>query len=64
MSGISYVLDSKGAKTAVLIDLKLHGRMWEDFRDGLVAESRKREPRVSLAAMRRRLELKQHKVDA
>jgi hypothetical protein len=64
MSGISYVLDSKGARTAVLIDLRRHGRMWEDFRDGLIVESRKREPRVSLASIRRRLELKQRKVDA
>ena len=63
MSGISYVLDSNGDKTAVLIDLKRHGRVWEDFRDGLVAESRKREPRVSLNAMRRRLELKRRKVN-
>jgi hypothetical protein len=63
MSGISYVLNEEGDKTAVLIDLKRHGRLWEDFRDGLVVESRKHEPRVSLDAMRRRLELKRRKVN-
>ena len=35
--------DDKGRKTAVLIDLKKHGAIWEDFWDGLVAESRRRE---------------------
>jgi hypothetical protein len=64
MSGVSYVLNDKGDKTAVLIDLKRHGRLWEDFRDGLVAQSRKSEPRVTLAAVRRRLELKRRKVNA
>jgi hypothetical protein len=64
MSGISYVLNAKGDKTAVLIDLKRHGRLWEDFRDGLVVESRKDEPRMSLDTVRRRLELKRRKVNA
>jgi hypothetical protein len=64
MSGVSYVLNAKGDRTAVLIDLKRHGRLWEDFQDGLVAQARKHEPRVSLATVRRRLELKRRKVNA
>ena len=43
MTGIQFVTDDKGRKTAVLIDLKKHGAIWEDFWDGLVAESRRRE---------------------
>jgi hypothetical protein len=31
MEGIQYVLDDKGEKTAVLIDLKKHRELWEDF---------------------------------
>ncbi len=43
MSGINYVTDDKGRKVAVMIDLKTHGAMWEDFRDGLISESRRKE---------------------
>ena len=35
MSGIQYVTDEKGRKVGVLIDLKKHGAIWEDFWDGL-----------------------------
>ena len=40
MTGIHFVTDEKGRKVAVQIDLKKYGALWEDFRDGLVAESR------------------------
>jgi hypothetical protein len=43
MSGIQFVTDEKGRKTGVLIDLKKHGAIWEDFWDGLVSESRQKE---------------------
>ena len=43
MTGIQFVTDGKGRKTAVLIDLKKHGALWEDFWDGLVSESRRKE---------------------
>ena len=39
VSGIQYVTDEKGRKVGVLIDLKKHGAIWEDFWDGLVSES-------------------------
>jgi hypothetical protein len=42
VTGIQYLTDEKGHKVAVQIDLKTHGAMWEDFRDGLVAESRRK----------------------
>jgi hypothetical protein len=43
MTGIQFLIDDKGRKVAVQIDLKKHGALWEDFRDGLVSESRRRE---------------------
>lgn len=46
MQGIQFVTDDKGRKTAVLIDLKKYGQLWEDFRDGLVAEARAKEKSI------------------
>ena len=46
MSGIQFVTDDKGRKVGVLIDLKKHGVIWEDFWDGLVSESRRKEKSV------------------
>lgn len=46
MTGINYVTDDKGRKVALMIDLKTHGAMWEDFRNGLVSESRREEKGV------------------
>lgn len=43
MGGIQFVTDDKGRRTAVLIDLKKHGDVWEDFWDGLISESRREE---------------------
>lgn len=38
-----FVTDDKGPRVAVQIDLKKHGAIWEDFWDGLVSESRRKE---------------------
>ncbi len=46
MSGVQFVTDEKGRKTAVLIDLKKHGAIWEDFWDRLVSESRRKKKSV------------------
>ena len=43
MTGIQFVTDGKGRKTAVLIDLKKHGELWQDFWDGLISESRRKQ---------------------
>ena len=43
MTGIQLVTDEKGRKVGVLIDLKTHGAVWEDFSDGLTSESRRKE---------------------
>ena len=43
MTGIQYVTDEKGRKVAVQIDLKKYGEIWEDLKDGIIAESRRKE---------------------
>jgi len=48
MTGIQFVTDKGGRKVAVQIDLKKHGAVWEDFWDGLVSESRRKEKGVPL----------------
>jgi hypothetical protein len=57
MSGVTFMVDSRGTKTAAVIDLRRHRRLWEDFYDTVLAESRAHEPRESLAAVKRRLKL-------
>ncbi|MCI0613067.1 hypothetical protein L0244_08760 [bacterium] len=53
--GIQFVTDTKGRKTAVQIDLKKHGELWEDFYDVLTAKQRKDEPRESFESVKKRL---------
>ncbi len=53
--GIQFVTDPEGKKTAVQIDLKKHGGLWEDFYDLLIAKQRKDEPRESFEYVKRRL---------
>jgi hypothetical protein len=55
MKGIQFVVDEAGEKTAVVIDLKEHSDLWEDFYDGLLARGRASEPRESLEEVERRL---------
>ena len=55
VKGVQFVSDSEGRKTGVLIDLRKHRQEWEDLYDVMVAESRRREPRVSLEEVKRRL---------
>lgn len=55
MEGIQFVTDDKGRKTAVLIDLKKYGELWEDFYDALIAKQRADEPRESLEVVREKL---------
>lgn len=55
MRGIDFVTNKQGQKTAVLIDLKRHGQLWEDFYDSIVAQNRATEPRESLDTVKARL---------
>ncbi len=53
MRGIEYLVDEEGNRTAVQIDLKSWGKLWEDFYDVLVSEARKHEPTVPWDALKR-----------
>lgn len=55
MEGIQFVTNDKGDKTAVLIDLRKYGELWEDIYDSLTARQRAREPRESLQSVKKRL---------
>src|SRR5271170_5596725 len=54
MTGIQFLTDEKGRKTAVVIDLKRHRALWEDFWDGLVSESRRKEKSIPYEEYRAR----------
>lgn len=58
MNGIQYITDSRGKKKAVVIDLKKHGALREDFQDGLVAKLRVEEPRETYDSVKQRLKRK------
>ena len=53
MTGIQFVTDEKSRNVGVLIDLKKHGAIWEDLRDGLISESRRKEKGHSFRAIPR-----------
>ena len=52
MAGIQLVIDEKGRKVAVQIDLKNYGAIWEDFWDGLISESRRNEKGIPYSEYR------------
>jgi hypothetical protein len=56
MKGIQYVVDDDGQKTAVVIDFKQYGELWEDLFDAFTAAQRRHEPRESLTQVKRRLQ--------
>lgn len=56
-------MDDVGEKSAVLIDLREYGKLWADFYDTLIAQSRAKEPRESLDSVKKRLK-KQGKLNA
>lgn len=55
MKGVTYLVDEKGKRTGVVLDLKTHRQLWEDIQDRLLVASRKREPRETLEQVKRRL---------
>ena len=48
MTGIHFITDDKGRKTAAVIDLKRHKALWEDIQDVLVSQSRRHEKGIPL----------------
>ncbi len=55
MQGVQFLIDDEGERKAILIDLSVHGELWEDFYDLALAEARKDEPRESLEEVRRKI---------
>ena len=55
MKGVEFVVDEKGNKKAVLIDLKTHSDVWEDFCDVLRSKEREAEPRESLSSVKKKI---------
>lgn len=55
IKGVQFLIDDQGEKTAVVIDLRKHRELWEDFYDRAVAKEREAEPRESLASVKQRL---------
>ncbi len=55
MKGVQFVVDDQGERTAVVIDLSVHGELWEDFLDAALAKDRRNEPRESLEQVRRKV---------
>ena len=52
MTGIQFITDDKGHRTAAVIDLKKHSALWEDIQDVLVSQSRQREKSVPLSKIK------------
>ena len=55
MKGVQFVVNERGEKTAVVIDLRKHSEVWEDFYDATVARRRRNEPRETLESVKKRL---------
>lgn len=55
MKGVEYVINDKGEKKAVVLDLKIHRDIWEDFCDVLKVKERENEPRESLASVKKKV---------
>ena len=53
---MKFVHNAAGDQTAVLIDLRRHRALWEDFVDVAIAKERATDPTESLATVRARLQ--------
>ena len=55
VKGINFVVDEANEKQAVIIDLKKHRELWEDFYDTLLTKNREKEPRETFEQVRSRV---------
>ena len=55
IKGVQFVVDDRGERTAVVIDLRKHRDLWEDFCDRAGAKEREGEARETLASVKQRL---------
>jgi len=56
MCRVQYVIDESGKRKSVIIDLSAWEKVWEDFQDVLVAESRMEEPTVPWETLKAEIE--------
>lgn len=54
-NGFRFLVNEKGDKTAVLIDLNKHRRLWEDFYDLMMIEARRNDPRLDWETSKKQL---------
>lgn len=55
LRGVDFIVDEDGQKKAVIINLKQHRILWEDFYDTLLAQERQNEPRETFDEVRKRV---------
>ncbi len=55
VKGVNFVVDEENEKKAVIIDLKKHRDLWEDFYDTLLTKDREKEPRETIEEVRKRV---------
>ena len=55
LRGVDFVVDEDGEKKAVIINLRQHRTLWEDFYDTLLAHERQDEPRETFDEVRDRV---------
>ena len=55
MKGVQFVVNERGRRTGVFIDLLKNPTLWEDVFDLALVRRREQEPRSSLAAVRKQL---------
>lgn len=53
MKGLQYIVDTKGKRKAVLLDLDIFADKWEDIYDILVSFSRRNEKKVKWETLKR-----------
>ena len=54
--GIEFVVDARGRRKSVVIDLGRHRALWEDLFDAYVAQQQRNEPRESLSKVKKLVE--------
>ena len=55
MTGIQFIADARGRRTAAVIALKKLRALWEDIEDVLVSRSRRHEKRIPLEKVKANL---------
>ena len=58
MKGVQYLFDQQGDVQAVVIDVKKHGKLWEDIQDILIARQRRKEKMIPLEQVKKSLRQK------